>query len=120
MFVVVFAFIHNHSIEMFILFCVCRKAQEQVNHLSPNLLLLFAFLCSFSHVFVVVVVVVVFGKGNERKTSERQIVYNVGLWARGVNGWMCIIIKRQGILLVVVAAVVACTALGIKIMQIIT
>lgn len=99
---------------MFILFCVCRKAQEQVNHLSPNLLLLFAFLCSFSHVFVIVVV---FGKGNERKTSERQIVYNVGLWARGVNGWMCIIIKRQGILLVVV---VACAALGIKIRQIIT
>lgn len=95
---------------MFILFCVCRKAQEQVNHLNPNLLLLFAFLCSFS------LVVVVFGKGNERKTSERQIVYNVGLWARGVNGWMCIIIKRQGILLVVVA----CAALGIKITQIIT
>lgn len=102
MFIVVFAFIDNHSIEMFILFCVCRKAQEQVNHLSPNLLLLFAFLCSFS----LAAVVVVFGKGNERKTSERQIVYNVGLWARGVNGWMCIIIKRQGILLVVVAAVV--------------
>lgn len=53
LFVVVFAFIHHHSIEMFILFCVCRKAQEQVNHLSPNLLLLFAFLCSFSHVVVV-------------------------------------------------------------------
>lgn len=62
-----------------------------------------------------------FGKENERKTSERQIVYNVGLWARGVNGWMCIIIKRQGILLVVfVVAVVACAALGIKITQIIT
>lgn len=119
LFIVVFAFIHNHSIEMFILFCVCRKAQEQVNHLSPNLLLLFAFLCSFS-LAAVVVVVVVFGKGNERKTSERQIVYNVGLWARGVNGWMCIIIKRQGILLVVVAAVVACAALGIEIRQIIT
>lgn len=78
------------------------------------MLLLFAFLLFFS----LVVAAAVFGKGNEGKTSERQIVYNVGLWARGVNGWMCIIIKRQGI--VVVVAVVACAALGIKITQIIT
>lgn len=75
----------------------------------------FAFAFCFSSL---VVVAAVFGKGNEGKTSERQIVYNVGLWARGVNGWMCIIIKRQGI--VVVVAVVACAALGIKITQIIT
>lgn len=54
-------------------FCLCRKAQEQVNHLSEisffffpgaPLLLLWA------------------------ETSERQIVHNVGLWAGGVNEWM--------------------------------